>query len=284
VCAADCATTALAARALQLCVTCCEFADAILFCDTPPTAEGFRCVRIASLMSRSDYSTFILKELPRFISTDYALVVQWDGYVVEPRAWTEEFLRCDYIGARWHWHKDGMTVGNGGFSLRSRRLLEATAAADFTILPGINEDEQICRAQRARLSNAGIRFAPEPLADRFSYERSLPARPTFGFHGLFNLWRHVEDRELIAISQQFPAQVIRSVEFIDLLIQQLDMRKFPLVEALYGLWQRTCSASEIRAQLLSAAHNPGYVEQLLQWLDSLDDSGSGAGRAPARQR
>jgi hypothetical protein len=268
-CAADCVTTALAARALGQCTSRCDFADAILFSDAPMAADGFRVVRIASLKSRADYSAFILKELPRLITTDYVLVVQWDGYVLEPDAWTDEFMRWDYVGARWPWHTDGMTVGNGGFSLRSRRLLAATAASDFPLLSDLNEDEQICRAQRQRLCASGLRFAPEALADRFSYERSLPERPTFGFHGLFNLWRHVEDQELIALAHQFPAHVVRSPEFLQLLIQQANMRKFTVLSALHRRLRESCSAPEIRAQLLQILSNSSQVVWLERMLHSL---------------
>ena len=41
------------------------------------------------------------------------------------RRGTPPFSHCDYIGAQWFWHNDGMRVGNGGFSLRSRKLLTA---------------------------------------------------------------------------------------------------------------------------------------------------------------
>jgi hypothetical protein len=266
-CMVDCATTTLAARALRKCIGECEFGDAILFCDAPPDTRDFRCVAIARLGSRADYSTFILKELARFITTDYVLVAQWDGYVVEPRAWTDEFLRWDYIGARWHWHSDGMTVGNGGFSLRSRRLLAATAAPDFPLERHVNEDEQICRTQRPFLAAAGIRFAPEPVADRFSYERSVPERPTFGFHGLFNLWRHLEERELIAVCEELPSHVVRSPEFVELLLHQVSMRKFPVVGALCRHWRRACPAPEIHARLLEAMRNPEHVERVERLLD-----------------
>ena len=57
------------------------------------------------------------------------LLIQWDGYVVNPEAWDPAFLGCDYLGAKWYWHDDGMRVGNGGFSLRSRRLLDALAGS-----------------------------------------------------------------------------------------------------------------------------------------------------------
>jgi hypothetical protein len=50
------------------------------------------------------------------------------------------------------------------------------------------EDVAICRTNRPLLElEFGIEFAERQIADRFSYERSVPAGPTFGFHGVFNM-------------------------------------------------------------------------------------------------
>jgi uncharacterized protein DUF5672 len=187
ICAADCATPSLASRALCLSTALCDFGDAILFSDNPPPSDRFRSARIERLNSRDDYSRFILKDLARFIATPFVLIVQWDGYVVEACAWNPRFREYDLIGAKWPWYGDGMSVGNGGFSLRSKRLLEAMSGDRCPFVPSVNEDEQICRLYRPRLvSEFGIRFAPESIADAFSYERTSPDAPTFGFHGLFS--------------------------------------------------------------------------------------------------
>ena len=78
ICAADSEQPSLAGRALAASVSHCDFAEAILFTDVP--VEGpFRTVHIDRLASREDYSRFILKELPGYITTPFALVVQWDG-------------------------------------------------------------------------------------------------------------------------------------------------------------------------------------------------------------
>ena len=77
-------------------------------------------------------------------------------------------------------------VGNGGFSLRSRRLLEAGADARITDLHP--EDAALCRTYRELLaSDYGVRFAPLALARRFAYENEPPSDRTFGFHGPKNL-------------------------------------------------------------------------------------------------
>ena len=169
VCAADSVTVALAARALRHSMALCDFGDAIFFTDAP-IAGDFRTVKIDRLASRADYSRFVFKDLANFIATPFALVLQWDGYVLDPSAWRPSFLQFDYIGAKWPWHHDAMSVGNGGFSLRSRKLLESTAADRYPLLQDVPEDELICRHYRqALMADAGIRFAPVEVADAFAY-------------------------------------------------------------------------------------------------------------------
>ena len=137
-------------------------------------AQAIEIAVIPPLASRDAYSDFVLKSLLPHVATSHVLLVQWDGYVINPAAWDPAFLECDYIGAKWFWHEDGMRVGNGGFSLRSRRLLEALQ--DPAIVRIDAEDTTIGRSFRPLLEREyGIRFGSEALADRFSFEASTPS-------------------------------------------------------------------------------------------------------------
>jgi hypothetical protein len=101
-------------------------------------------------------------------------VIQWDGYVVNAEAWDPAFLDCDYIGAKWYWHDPGTRVGNGGFSLRSRKLLAALEDPRIALVDA--EDTTIGRTFRPLLEREhGIRFATA-LADRFFVRGRLPDR------------------------------------------------------------------------------------------------------------
>lgn len=87
-------------------------------------------------------------------------------------------------------------MGNGGFSIRSRRLLQATADPLFARLEA-PEDEAIGRLLRSYLElRYGIRFAPPGLADAFSIEHAPLAGRSLGFHGLFHFHRVFNDEEL----------------------------------------------------------------------------------------
>jgi hypothetical protein len=174
--------------ALELSMQNIAFKDCIIMTDADPGTlpAGLRHVGIAPMRSAEAYSAFMLRELVRHIASEHVLVCQWDGFVANPSAWDESFLAHDYIGALWPQFDDLHNVGNGGFSLRSRRLLEACLDPDF--MHSHPEDLAICRWNRRLLESAHhIRFASDAVAARFSIERGLALSPTFGFHGIFNM-------------------------------------------------------------------------------------------------
>jgi hypothetical protein len=174
--------------ALQECLRRVDFAECLLFTDTAVTGldPRIRLIPIEHMHSGASYSVFILRGMVDHISSPHALVVQWDGFVIDPAQWDSGFLEFDYIGAPWPQFTDGRDVGNGGFSLRSRRLLEACRDPDFHI--SHPEDVAICRLNRDLLErDYEIRFADRPAAERFAFERARPDNRTFGFHGVFNM-------------------------------------------------------------------------------------------------
>ena len=239
---------ALALRALERSRAALTFARTLFFTDALPAAlsppPGIDLVPIAPLASRDAYSRLVVKDLLPWVTTAHILLVQWDGYVIEPDAWDEAFLAVDYIGAPWFWHQDGMRVGNGGFSLRSRRLLEALQ--DPRIVVEGAEDETICRRFRPLLEREhGIRFADETLADRFAFETGYPVGRPFGFHGLYNFARVVPQTELAALAPQFSDAIARSPQCLQLARNARAL----------GQWQVVAA---VAARMLAA--NPGHAE------------------------
>ncbi|MBC2661974.1 hypothetical protein H7F50_09390 [Novosphingobium flavum] len=182
------AAVAATARAMAESLRHVAFGEACWCSDSPPPGDiagQVRWVPIERIASRQDYSAFLLRDLAHHIATEHVLVVQWDGFVLNPLAWDDAFLNCDYLGAPWAHFADGYDVGNGGFSLRSRRLLEATGQFPHS---GEAEDVAICRTWRHRLEQEhGLVFGSTELARRFAFERTVVPHPTFGFHGVFNM-------------------------------------------------------------------------------------------------
>lgn len=149
-------------------------------------------------MDWQGYSNFILYKLHSYLSTDFVLICQTDGFVLNPDLWQQEFLNYDYIGAKWRkehlqgcsWIHESVkregnlnTVGNGGFSLRSRKLLQLTAQCPYKCEGP--EDAHICNNYYKYFTEHGIKYAPEHVADVFSKEQneSLSYNKVFGFHG-----------------------------------------------------------------------------------------------------
>lgn len=186
----DCRHHELAAVALRRSMAQCRFERVQLFTNRKLDLPGVEVVVIPDIASIADYSRFMVKALGERLETDFALVVQYDGFVVNGRRWRAEFLDYDYVGAPW---PDG-AVGNGGFSLRSRRLLKALQ--DPRIADLVPEDVAICRTYRDLLETEhGIRFAPAGVAAHFSFETLPPPAPTLGFHGIAHLVRIIDMSE-----------------------------------------------------------------------------------------
>ena len=152
-------------------------------------------------MNFRGYNRMIVEDLHKYFETSYCLVVQADSFVVNVDLWKQDFLEFDYIGAPWpdkvmirpinkFLYLNNNRVGNGGFSLRSRKLVEVTSKINFNSLkfPIKSEDLIICHYLYREMIKNGIRFAPPKLAAQFSIESpgnlyGQDVNSVFGFHG-----------------------------------------------------------------------------------------------------
>jgi hypothetical protein len=200
-----CATSVRVPRALDTlrhCAELCEFDEIVLATsEAVPAVEDIpvRVVPIPRIENKGTYSLLILDELKNMVRTEYVLVVQDDGFILNPGAWDPAFYNFDYIGAPWpptlFCRADARTlhlknrVGNGGFSFRSRRLLNECSLRGLfrPEYGGVDEDVLICHFNHEKLVAKGIRFADLSLAARFSGETPLDGvlrlDEVFGFHG-----------------------------------------------------------------------------------------------------
>lgn len=190
-CAATSVNVAATVRALNASMAQVDFAACKLFTDADLVLDhpGITVVPIQRIASSAAYSDFLLSHMVDHIDTSHCLVSQWDGHVIDAGRWRPEFLDYDYIGASWPQCDGGHDVGNGGFSLRSRRLMEACRDPDFR--PSHPEDLAIGRVNRAWLEGRGMRFAPRALADLFSAERAGDPEASFGYHGIWHMPRTI---------------------------------------------------------------------------------------------
>ena len=173
--------------ALEACLANIDYGAAKLLSDRNPGTlpPGLEHVEIPPLRSSRAYSNFVLRDLGDHVATSHALLVQWDGHVIDAKRWRSDFLDYDFIGASWPQFSDGFDVGNGGFSLRSRALIQSCRDPEFEIFHP--EDLAIGRKNRTMLEAHGLRFAPRDLADLFSAERAGNTATSFGFHGVWHM-------------------------------------------------------------------------------------------------
>lgn len=209
-----------------------RFAKALLLTDKlkANVPDMVECREIRPLESRAAYSKFMLHDLADHIDTTHALCVQWDGYVINGWAWTNTFMNYDYIGAIWPQFSDAHRVGNGGFSLRSRRLLKACQQLHFDEWHA--EDVVIGRVHRGLLENRGISFAPESVAAKFSYERTEPTGREFGFHGAYNLLRYLSRAEAVSVFGSLDPTMLTNSERREVLAWALKRGRFRLAGAM----------------------------------------------------
>lgn len=231
-----------------------RYAEVLLFTsDAPrgPLPAGVRTVKIPPLRSGADCSRFVLRHLPGYIRSPHVLVTQWDGFVVDPAAWSPDFLDFDYLGAVWPDQPAGRSVGNGGFSLRSRRPLDA--GMDPRIADAHPEDQVLCRTWRGPLErDYGVRYAPPALARRFAFENEEPGAPTFGFHGPPNLPRFVDEPALRAMLDELPDDFFRGRDARRLARAML-ARRMPHAAAALLQHRRAAGRSDPHTRLLEAA-------------------------------
>jgi len=208
-CAVSSVNVKATVRALEASLAQIDAGAALLLTDSQvkPDHPGIRVVRIAPILSARAYSDFLLTRLIDHVATSHCLVVQWDGHVLDSGRWLPEFLHHDYIGASWPQFADGHDVGNGGFSLRSRRLMQL--CRDPAFWRDHPEDVAIGRTNRAWLEGQGMRFASRALADRFAAERAGDVKASFGYHGawlmpqaigvepFWHVYRDLDDRATI---------------------------------------------------------------------------------------
>ena len=167
-----------------------------------PYFSGAEYIPISKINSIKDYEKWVLGDLLDFVNEDF-LIIQWDGFVINPSAWNEEFLDYDYIGAPHTVHGSVFQVGNGGFSYRTIRLMEALVCINrYTDLLALElpEDILICSEYRNVLEKSGIKFAPLDVASLFSFEQdglSVNLKDLFGFHSSYNFPKFFSEEFLL---------------------------------------------------------------------------------------
>lgn len=167
-----------------------EFADALIITDKKPLflPRGIHYKHIDKLDNIDAFNYKTVYDLGEYIHTDFALLVHYDGFVVHPEMWRDEFLDYDYIGSPWPLPKTGdnttyrdiygnlCRVGNS-VGIRSKRLMDFPKKANVPWVGEkgyFNEDGFICCKIRHLLEAEGMKIAPLEVAKYFGHENMIP--------------------------------------------------------------------------------------------------------------
>lgn len=148
-----------------------------------------------------EWNYSIIYRLPKYINTEFCILIHDNGFIVNPDSWKDEFLDYDYIGAPWPLPNDNFSyrdinnetirVGNS-VSLRSKKLLNVPLKFNLewkSFHGNYNEDGFICVNYRHKYLEAGCKFADIDIAKHFSKETEIPENKnleTFAFHNYNN--------------------------------------------------------------------------------------------------
>ncbi len=180
-------------KAIQYSVREIEFNN-VYFFTNEDIDTNFNIIKIPKFSDIIDFNNFTL-DLNNYVVSEFALLIQHDGHIVNPSQWKDEFLNYDYIGApwpsdnkwnnRWRSYPEEMAstiisnlslnrVGNGGFSLRSKKFLEYASGfkRDFKE-NGVPEDIFLNVYNYKLAKDFGIKYPPVSTALDFSCETPL---------------------------------------------------------------------------------------------------------------
>lgn len=180
-----------AQKVLDHCTSLCDF-GAVKLLTHLPIDSPYR-VEIMPLKSLVAYSIWCLTEMHKHFDTSHVLIVQRDGWILNPLSWNNDWLNYDYVAPLFVQHDD---VGSGGFSMRSKAIMEASAKfiGDWD---GTEEHAKFLQSEKARSYEDGVlsltmndgtwKYLPKEEAGKFcaggnpnpEYYHAYP----FGFHG-----------------------------------------------------------------------------------------------------
>lgn len=118
----DCINPERAVKVLDHCKSMCDFGAVKLL--TNSQLEYEHKIEIPALNSLVAYSIFMLTKAHDYIETDHLLIVQRDGWILNPQSFDPEWLELDYIAPLFMQYD---RCGSGGFSLRSKKIMHGIA-------------------------------------------------------------------------------------------------------------------------------------------------------------
>lgn len=131
-------------KALEYSMKDIDFGEVLIITHRKPLflPKGIQYRHIDKLKNIDAFNYNMIYKIHEYIHTDYMLLVHYDGFVVNPDMWRDEFLDYDYIGSPFPLPKDDFSYRDAGgnicrvgnsVSIRSKRLLEFPTKAEFLL-------------------------------------------------------------------------------------------------------------------------------------------------------
>ncbi len=183
-----------------------EFGDVVLITHRKPfrLPDTIKYKHTSKLKNIDYFNYKTAYELGNYIDTDYVLLVHYDGFVVHPESWRDEFLQYDYVGSPWPMPEgdQGLSyydiygnicrVGNS-VSLRSKELLDFPRKENLKWEKDAegwyNEDTFLCCRNKHKIEEAGMKIAPIEVAKYFGHECMIPEIAEIDNPFVFHKWR-----------------------------------------------------------------------------------------------
>ena len=224
----DCVNSIRALNAIKKCTAKIKFENIKLLTSLDCCYEN--TVKIEPITSIREYNSFCLNRLHEYVDTSHCLVIQYDGYILNENFWDDKWFEFDYIGSPFFADQRlSGRVGNGGFSLRSKKLLEICHQMYENNPIQDNEDYVICILWRELLQKKGIVFGDTENAKKFGSEQYEIISTQFGFHNKrYAIERALFELGIEDISSVYVIEKMRDdVNHLQKVVYDLD-RSFPM--------------------------------------------------------
>lgn len=182
----------LSAKVLNFVCSMIDFGAVKHLCSKSPTIECVGETVLVPFGSWEDGQIMQSVLLDKYFETEHLLHVETDGYPVNVHLWDNDFLKYDYVGSPWPTdYTFNNRVGNGGFSLRSKRFTELCYSLKDEYPVGRSSDIWFCQDIYEQIRDR-VKFAPLDLAQKWGFELPIEehlnwgVENSFGFHGVFS--------------------------------------------------------------------------------------------------
>ncbi len=89
-------------RVIKDCISKCNFGEILIYTDKPDLFDtSVRFLPCIDFPNKKDAGAFYYGKAMEAVTTDFALMLEWDGGIFDATKWKPEFFDYDYIGAPW---------------------------------------------------------------------------------------------------------------------------------------------------------------------------------------